>query len=101
LASGKYRLLAVQLDNGYSASLYSPDLESFVTLAPDQPHRLKVGPPLKPSVKIKREGRHLKMDYRLADASGHSYTGHQRTNPPTFSVTKDGRELGSGTFAYG
>jgi hypothetical protein len=44
---------------------------------------------------------YLTLGCQLVDAAGRSYAGPRTSPPPTFSVYKDGKALGSGTFEYG
>jgi hypothetical protein len=101
LPPGRYRVWHVGLEGGYQAYLHSPTEEDWFTLTPDHPHRLKLGPPLTPSVKARRQGRFLTLDYELLDASGNNYTNRENAIAPRFTISKDGREIGSGSFKYG
>ncbi len=58
---------------------------------------------LSPRVRVERAGRLLTMDFEWVDAQGRrQHPGReQRGAPPTFTVFKDGRPIGSGSFEYG
>ncbi|GEM_PF-5934628 len=57
---------------------------------------------LSPRVRVQRAGRLLTMDFEWVDAQGRRQPGReQRGAPPTFTVFKDGRPIGSGSFEYG
>jgi hypothetical protein len=101
LPAGQYQVTQVELKDGYRWTADGAgEYESF-RLAPGEPYQLRVGAPLNPSVKVTRHGRLLNMDYQLLDAAGRNYSGPERSDPPRFTVFKDGRMIGSGSFEYG
>ena len=100
LPAGKYRLQQIELEGGYSCPVLSTQ-DGWFRLTPGKPHQLKVGAALTPKVKATRQGRILKLDFEMLDGDGRRYTGSDRANPPQFTVSKDGREIGSGSFEYG
>lgn len=103
LPAGTYRVERVKLEGGYEAS--SSLDNAWFSLASDQPHTLRAGAPLSPTVRVTRQGRYLQLNYELIDAAGRSYLqsnrGPARSPAPRFSVWVDGREIGSGSFRYG
>ena len=62
---------------------------------------LKSGTSLTPTVEVVRRGRLLVMDCELRNGAGGEYPHADRSNPPQFTIYKDGREIGSGSFEYG
>jgi len=107
LPAGKYCVRQVNLEGGYQFIDLSDTVPRWLTLArrftltPESPYQLKVGAPLKPSVRVTRWGRFLRLDYQLLDAGRRPYRSEQRTNPPWFTVYQGDREIGSGSFEYG
>lgn len=107
LPAGKYCVRQVNLEGGYQFIGSSDGEPRWFTLArrftltPESPYQLKVGAPLKPSVRATRWGRFLRLDYQLVDAGRRPYRSEQRTNPPRFTVYRGDREIGSGSFEYG
>jgi len=101
LPAGKYNLRQISLEGGYHSYPRVGTEEGSFALTPEAPYRLKVGAPLKPSVKVARWGRFLTLDYRLLDAGGRVYFGEQSTSRPQFTVYRGDREIGSGSFEYG
>lgn len=103
LPAGVYRLEQVDLEE--NCSLRTVQLEWF-NVSPDKPNELVVGAPLNPTVSVKRHGTFLQLDYDLVDGAGRSYRktrdySHGVPPPPRFTVSKDGRRIGSGSFEYG
>ncbi len=73
----------------------------WFTLSPGKPYHLRAGVPLTSHVEVTREGRLLKLDYRLVDVAGRQYRDANRTSPPRFAIYQNGREIASGSFEYG
>jgi len=73
----------------------------WVRVAEDKPAVLKVGAPLEQTVKVKRQGRILMLDYELVGAGGEKYTSPDRSKPPTFTVYKGDKEIASDKFEFG
>jgi hypothetical protein len=103
LPAGRYRVQEVDLTGGFQCAMYAAGPDEWVQLAADQTPVLKLGAPLTPQVRVKRVGRLLKLDYELVDAAGRKYVqrGVAGAVPPTFTVSKDGQTLGTGSFEYG
>jgi hypothetical protein len=98
LASGLYNVKQVILKGGYSYN-YIGAMPSF-TLTADAPYHFQAGG-LSPHVDVKRQGRLLKMDYRLTDAAGRRCIHADYSSPSRFSVLQGGQEIASGSFEYG
>ncbi len=102
---GRYRIAMVELKGGYS-SIFIRNKDWF-TIDPEEPHCVKLGAPLTPSLKVERQSSVLKLDYQLLDAEGHNYVGRQYVGgqgnnpPPEFTVYLNDEAIGSGTFQYG
>ena len=99
LEPGRYRLRQVLLKGDYSHDSYS-ETEWF-SLTSNKPYHLRAGSPLTPRVDATREGRILKLDYRLVDDAGRRYRRAGRESPPGFTVYKNGKEVASDAFEYG
>ena len=98
LQVGEYRLLEAHLKGGYTFRSLSRD---WVTVAEDKPAVLKVGAPLKQTVKAQRQGRILALNYQLLGVGGKMYTSANRNKPPTFTVYKGDKEIASDKFEFG
>jgi len=98
LPAGEY-LLDAHLKGGYSYRLMS--LGRRVTIAEDKTVVLKVGAPLKQTVKAQRQGSVLVLNYELIGIGGEIYTDSNRNKPPTFTVYKGDKEIASDKFEFG
>lgn len=106
LPAGAYRVEQVVLEGG--SSLRGPQTGSaaWFDVSPGVPNELVVGAPLHPTASVKRRGAFLQLDYDLVDGAGRSYRkprdySQGAPQPPRFTVFKDGRQIGSGSFKYG
>ncbi len=68
--------------------------------AVEKPAQLQAAEPFTARVAVTRTGRLLNLDYRLTEASGKRFT-RRAGPPPEFTIRQNGREIGSGSFAYG
>ena len=101
LEPGRYRVSQIEIEGGYDYyGLFSIESQWF-TLAPGGQHRLRAGSPLTSRVEVEGRGRILELTYTLQDAAGRNYRSNDRSNPPSFIVMKDGKQIGGGTFDYG
>ena len=98
LPVGEYRLLEAHLKHGYWFHFLSRD---WVTVAEDKPAVLKVGAPLKQTVKAQRQGKFLVLNYKLLGVGGEIYTSSNRNKPPTFTIYKGDKEIASDKFEFG
>ena len=96
LPTGKYLLQEVRLIGGRSCRK-----NQWVIIANDKPAVLKYGAPLKQTVKIKRQGNVLLLNYELLGCGGETYTSSNRSKPPTFTIYKGDKELASDKFEFG
>ncbi len=102
LPAGEYRLQEARLKAGYTCRIITRFSGSdWVRVAEDKPAVLKVGAPLEQTVKAKRKGRILVLNYELVGAGGEKYTGGDRSKPPTFTVYKGDKEIASDKFEFG
>jgi len=101
LPAGRYCLLEAELKGGYHCFDFRSMEQGWFTLVPGQPHRLRVGAPLRPSVTASGGGMYLTLTYKLVDAEGRQYSSPRDAEPAGFKVYKDDREIGSGRFEYG
>jgi hypothetical protein len=101
--AGQYYLVEVELEGGYSTKVFSGLGEDSLAITADKPRRLRVGPPLTPSVEATRQGRFLNLQYQLLDATGNTFAPGEPDDrsPPKFVVRQGGQEIGSGQFEYG
>jgi len=103
LPAGRYRVLQVDVEDGYVSNPRYRGDDGWFELTPERPYELAVGAPLLPTVSARREGRFLSMKYDLLDAAGRKYASPNvdRRSPPRFVVFKDDQEVGAGAFEYG
>ena len=101
LPVGEYRLQEVRLKGGYTCRPLSVSTRDWITIAEDKPSMLKVGAPLKQTVRVQRRGRILVLNYELLGAGGEKYTGSNRSKPPTFTVYKGDKKIASDKFEFG
>ncbi len=98
---GEYRLQEVRLKGGYTCRPLSVSGRDWVRVSEDKPSMLKVGAPLKQTVKAQRQGRILALNYQLLGMGGEMYTSANRNKPPTFTVYKGDKEIASDKFEFG
>jgi hypothetical protein len=101
LPVGQYRLLESHLDGGYTCFQGAGTQNEWITITENAPMVLKVGAPLKQTLKVKRRGKALVLDYKLLGIGGESYTNEDRNKPPRLIVYKGEEEINSGRFEYG
>ena len=75
-------------------------------MTPARPNELVVGAPLYPTATARRHGGFVQLDYGTVDGAGRGYSKTsddtaERPPPPTFTVSKNGKEISSGSFEYG
>jgi hypothetical protein len=99
LPAGEYLLQDVRLKGGYIRNRITT--VERITIRAGQQEFLKGGAPLVPTIKVQREGRILVMNYELRGAGGETYTGGDRSKPPTFAVYKNQKKIASGKFEFG
>jgi len=101
LPTGKYTVQEVHLDGGYICYASRGPKRHLVTVTSDEPATLKIGGPLKQTVKVNRQGRLLVMNYELLGVDGEQYTNGASGEPPTFTVYKGDKEIISDKFEFG
>jgi hypothetical protein len=102
LPADTYRLEEVVVQGNYSSSgLQIPAQVRVLTIEPGGLVTLKLGVPLRQTVKIERWGRSLVLNYQLLGRGGESYTFTRRqgANPPAFTIYQGERQVDSGNFA--
>ncbi len=101
LPTGKYTVQEVHLDGGYIYHASRGPKRRLVSVTSDEPATLKIGGPLKQTVKVSRQGRLLVMNYELLGVGGEQYTGGSSGEPPTFTVYRGDKEIASDKFEFG
>ena len=101
LPEGRYKLTESHLKGGYVCFQGTGAPNPWITVAAGEPGVLKVGAPLKKTLKVRRRGKALALDYKLLGIGGEAYARADRSNPPSFAVYKGDQEIASGQFAYG
>ena len=99
LPTGKYTVQEVHLDGGYI--YYARGATRRLVVTSDEPATLKIGGPLKQTIKVNRQGRLLVMNYELLGVGGEQYTNGASGEPPTFTVYKADKEIASDKFEFG
>jgi hypothetical protein len=101
LAAGSYRLEEVVLQGEYSSSgLQIPAEARELRIEPGGLVTLKLGAPLRQTVRVERWGRSLVLNYQLFGQGGESYavTRRQATKPPAFVIYQGENKIVSGNF---
>ena len=114
---GEYRVKEVRLQGGYHCYPFLDGIRDPETgesrevgwfrVSPDRPHVLHIGAPLKPTLRVFRENRNLRMAYHLADVSGQEFWWYVPENfgcgpVASFSVYRGDLLVGSGSLGpYG
>ncbi len=102
LPVGTYRVEAVCLKGDYLFEPTAADRKAWFEVTEEGPNELTVGAPLYPTLTARRHGGFVEMDYGVVDGAGRSYSMESHRGPePTFTVSVDGQQVGSGTFEYG
>jgi hypothetical protein len=106
LPAGKYRVEQVELEDGYAMAPQPGQRQDWFEVTAAGPNELVVGAPLYPTTTATRHGGFVQLDYDTVDGAGRSYSKPLDYTdgippPPTFTVYKDGEEIGSGSFEYG
>ncbi len=101
LPVGEYRVQEVHLEGGYTWHASSNPGRYLASVGPNETGTLKIGAPLRHTLKVKRQGCCLTMDYALHGAGGEQYTDGDRNNPPIFRVYRGDREIASDKFEFG
>jgi hypothetical protein len=101
LPAGEYRLRQVQLQGGYHWQLLPDAEEPWFHIGAGATHKVAAGAPLRPHAAASPGAGYLALDADLRDAAGRKFGGARQGAPPRFVVTKNGREVGSGSFEYG
>ena len=102
LRADTYRLEEIVVQGSYSSSgLQIPAQLRVLAIEPGGLVTLKLGLPLRQTVKVERWGRSLVLNYQLLGCGGESYTFTRRqgANPPAFTIYQGERQVGSGNFA--
>ena len=101
LPMGQYQLQESHLDDGYVCFQRPRLQDKWITISENKPVVLKVGAPLKQTLKVKRRGKSLVLDYKLLGIGGESYNNNDRNKPPRLVVYNGDEEINSGRFEYG
>lgn len=102
LREGSYRLEEVVLQGDYSSlGLQIPAAARVLKIEPGGLVTLKLGAPLRQTVRVERWGRSLVLDYQLFGQGGESYavTQRQAAKPPAFVIYQGENKVASGDFA--
>jgi hypothetical protein len=100
LPTGRYRLREAYLEGGFQSYHWSDAGLEWIKVNPDKEAILKIGPPLKQSITITRQGPVLKLAHQLKGQAGETYSMNRET-PPEFAVYKGDKKIGSGKFEFG
>ncbi|HEY5911728.1 MAG TPA: hypothetical protein VJA21_14095 [Verrucomicrobiae bacterium] len=101
LPAGNYRTAEVWLRHGTAEAFYIGPLSLIVRA--NESVSLVAGGPLTNTVTAQGRGVELALTYRLTGQRGLDYrmTSEDRTNPPSWRILANDKELASGKFAYG
>lgn len=96
-----YSQSEITLEGTNNSSRYFASLGQQIRISTTNTSVLRAGGPLTNQVTVSLRGRSLLLDYRLIAADGRSYQSEDQSQPPRFTVYRDGQTVGSGTFQYG
>jgi len=109
IPAGDYAVLRIDLKGGFIhiAPLLVADRKARLppkgerlTVVPNKPCTVTVGLPLRPALLAGRRGRTIQFLYGLYDRQSRYYLEKRQKQPPQFTVSCDGREIGSGALQY-
>lgn len=100
---GHYPRVFVELKAGDRLACRQGQASVEVRQDTNNPSVLTAGGPLTNSVTTGRQGRQLSLGYSLVGADGAEYmlTPQDRSKPPQFVISKNGKEIHSGKFEFG
>ncbi len=98
LRAGEYFVREVHLKGGYISVTHQAPSNGWITLREDKPVVLKVGAPLKQILKVKRQGRYLRLIYDVLGTGGRRYASQNKTIKPRFVVFKDDKQIKGADF---
>ena len=93
LPSGRYQLQESHLEGGYVCVRGAGIKNKWITIAENKPAILKVGAPLKQTIKVKRRGKALVLDYKLLGIGGETYTNEIHNKPPRLVIYNEEEEI--------
>lgn len=100
--AGKYPQVSVALASGEMRAHRVGDTRVEIPAGSGPTPVLTAGGPLTNSVSPGRSGRQLALSYQLLGADGGQYTMPQeRSSPPRFVISRNGKEIHSGNFEFG
>ncbi len=100
LPVGEYQLREVHLEGGYVSPFITVS-GRWTTVDKDKQNVLKVGAPLKQSVRVHRRANLLVLNYELLGVGGHKYVQARRGTPPQFAIYRGDEQIASGKFEFG
>jgi hypothetical protein len=101
LPPGEYQLYEVRLQGGYICDERGDQNAPLVTVTSDKPAVLKIGAPLRQTIKVERQGGVLILNYKLLGIGDENYSFENVSKPPIFTVYKADKEIASGKFEFG
>ena len=102
LPLGHYRVHEIRLKGGYNGRIVSSRPRDRFEISEDKPASLKIGGPLKQTIRTRRQGRMLELSYGLVGIGGETYSAvRSANNRPAFAIYKGDRELAKGDFEFG
>ena len=98
-----YRTQKIFLEGGEKHGLFWADGDKEISVTQGELFVLKMGGPLNHSVKARRRGRNLSLDYMLLGIESQRYIqlAADRKNPPAFVIYRGDNIIVSGSFEYG
>lgn len=102
LPVGTYGLGQLTLRGDYTCQPQGLTAMGPIKVTEDKPAILKAGGPLQQTIKVKRQGRTLVIDYHLQGIGGEEYTAPRRMdNRATFTAYRGDKTIAAGNFEYG
>lgn len=100
LAVGKYRLQEVRLKGGLTCNSLYNLTNDWLIITENETVVLKIGAPLRQTVKIERQGPILKLNYNLTGVGGENYAS-TKSAQPSFTIFKGNKKVAAGKFEFG
>lgn len=103
LPVGKYSVFSIKLQGGHSCPFHQIPMELRAAVDSNAPGALKIGAPLRQTVRIARQGPMMVLHYELIGQGGERYAVErgQDTPKPAFAVYRGDDKVASGDFEFG
>ncbi len=98
LPPGVYRLHEVALEGGYVCRAHRVPGDGKIVVEPGRPATLRLGAPLRQTIRVERWGTRMILNYDLLGRGGERYCVPEDSAPPAFAVFRGDRAILSGSL---